>query len=112
MDATTIGIAIGVLCSGLYALIRVIGKQTFELNHTVLIFLAAFSVPGGVALIGAGFSGNANSLPSSWREHVTVAGIVAIGLAMHYIFTAFRDCLLLKRRAQNEPRGVTEQEKG
>jgi MFS family permease len=92
MDATTIGIALGITGSTLYALTRAYARRSFELNHTVLIFLAAFSVPGGVALIAAGFIGNAGSLPSSWREHVTVAGIVAIGLAVHYIFTAFRDC--------------------
>jgi hypothetical protein len=112
MDATTIGIALGIIMSVLYAAVRAYSKQSFELNHTVLIFLATFSVPGGIALIAAGFVGDAGSLPSSWREHVTVAGIVAIGLAVHYVFTTFRDCWLLQAKSdeqQSAVAGVEEQ---
>lgn len=111
MDTTTVGIALGILMSALYAVIRAYARQPFELNHTVLIFLATFSVPGGVALIAAGFVGNASSLPSSWREHVTVAGIVAIGLAVHYIFTAFRDCWLARQKSEEQTATVSETEK-
>lgn len=111
MDATTVGIALGIIMSALYAAIRAYARQPFELNHTVLIFLATFSVPGGVALIAAGFIGNANSLPSSWREHVTVAGIVAIGLAVHYIFTAFQDCWLTHQKSEEQPSTAAESEK-
>lgn len=110
MDATTVGIALGVVLSASYAGIRAYVRQPFELNHTILIFLAAFSVPGGVSLIAAGFIGNANNLPSSWREHVTVAGIVAIGLAIHYVFTAFRDCWLSRPQSEQQPSSTTENE--
>jgi drug/metabolite transporter (DMT)-like permease len=98
MDTTTIGIGAGVVAAVAYACIGAIYKKTFELNHTVLIFLAAFSVPGGVGLIVAGFNGSPTELPSSWREHVVVAGIVAIGLALHYVFEAFRGCFQLTNR--------------
>ncbi|WP_062626588.1 hypothetical protein [Ferriphaselus amnicola] len=111
MDATTIGIALGIILSALYATVRAYSKQSFELNHTVLIFLATFSVPGGIALIAAGFIGDASSLPSSWREHVTVAGIVAIGLAVHYVFTAFRDCRMSQSKAGEQPSTEAEVEK-
>jgi hypothetical protein len=111
MDATTVGIALGIILSASYAAIRAYARQPFELNHTVLIFLAAFSVPGGIALISAGFVGNANNLPSSWREHVTVAGIVAIGLVVHYVFTTFRDCWLSRPQADQQPHGQVESEK-
>lgn len=110
MDATTVGIALGITMSALYAAIRAYARQPFELNHTILIFLASFSVPGGVTLIAAGFIGNANNLPSTWREHVTVAGIVAIGLAVHYIFTAFRDCWLAHQKSEKQPSKVAESE--
>lgn len=93
MDTTTIGIASGVLVAILYALLAAYSKKTFELNHTVLIFLAMFSVPGGIGLIIAGFNGNSSDLPTSWREHVVVAGIVAIGLAVHYVISSFKNCL-------------------
>jgi len=98
MDTTTIGIALGVSLSVLYAAFRAISKQPFDLNHTVLVFLSAFSVPGGVAIIAAGFVGSADNLPTSWREHVTVAGIVAIGLAVRYVCSAFHEIWQLKIR--------------
>jgi drug/metabolite transporter (DMT)-like permease len=98
MDTTSFGIAAGVVASLAYACIGFVYKKTFDLNHTVLIFLAAFSLPGGIGLIVAGFKGNSVDLPSSWREYVVVAGIVAIGLAIHYIFDAFRGCLQLTNK--------------
>lgn len=111
MDATTIGIALGLTLSTFYAGMRAYAKQSFELNHTILIFLAAFSVPGGIALIAAGIVGNANSLPSSWREHVAVAGIVAIGLAIHYVFTTFRDCWASQPKSEQQQSTIGEIEK-
>lgn len=98
MDTTTIGIALGVSLSVFYAGFRAINKQPFDLNHTVLVFLSAFSVPGGVAIIAAGFVGSAANLPSSWREHVTVAGIVAIGLAVRYVCSAFQEIWQMRTR--------------
>ncbi|NMY06661.1 hypothetical protein HBO12_27265 [Pseudomonas sp. WS 5059] len=98
MDTTTIGIALGVSLSALYAGFRAINKQPFDLNHTVLVFLSAFSVPGGVALIAAGFVGSAENLPSSWREHVTVAGIVAIGIAVRYVCSVFYEIWQMRAR--------------
>lgn len=98
MDATAIGIALGLLMSLAYALLRVWAKLPFELGQTVLVFLSAFSVPGGIALINAGFVGKATELPPSWREYVSVAGIVAIGLALHYVVTAFRNSWLTRAK--------------
>lgn len=102
MDITTIGIALGVVITGLYVILGAYFKRAFELNHTVLIFLAVFSLPGGIALIIAGMNGKISDLPSSWREHVTVAGIVAIGLAVHYVFGAFRDCWATQKKSAPE----------
>lgn len=108
MDTTTIGIAFGIVLAGGYAVLRACARQSFELSHTVLIFLAAFSVPGGLALIAAGYIGDAKNLPSSWREHVTVAGIVAIGLALHYVGETFKDCLVSLRQSK-KPTNDTEE---
>lgn len=107
MDITAIGIAIGLLVSVAYVIIRVWAKLPFELGHTVLVFLSAFSVPGGVSLIQAGILGKATDLPSSWREHVSVAGIVAIGLAIHYIASAFR-ASWAPREGQSNNAGASE----
>ena len=98
MDLTAIGIGLGLVASTAYALLRAWAKLPFELGHTVLVFLASFSLPGGIALINAGIMGKPTDLPSSWREHVSVAGIVAIGLAVHYIVNAFRTCWATRKK--------------
>ena len=87
MDSTAIGIASGLALAAIYAGMLLYHKKAFDLPHTILVFLAGFSVPGGIGLIIAGFSGSPANLPSSWREHVVVAGIVAIGLAAQYIIS-------------------------
>lgn len=98
MDSTAIGIGLGLIASIAYILLRIYAKLPFDLGQTVLVFLSCFAVPGGISLINAGFLGKAAELPSSWREHVSVAGIVAIGLAAHYVITAFRNCWLTRRK--------------
>lgn len=98
MDSTAIGIGLGLLASVGYVLLRAYAKLPFDLGQTVLVFLSCFAVPGGIGLISAGFVGKAAELPSSWREHVSVAGIVAIGLAVHYVVNAFRSCWLTRQK--------------
>lgn len=92
MDTTTIGIITGLVCTSIYAGAQLYFKKTFDLAHTILVFLAAFSLPGGVGLIVAGYYGSPSELPSSWREHVVVAGIVAIGLASQYVVGRIAGC--------------------
>lgn len=99
MDSTAIGIGLGLFVSLAYVLLRAYAKHPFDIGQTVLVFLSAFALPGGIGLINAGFVGKAAELPSSWREHVSVAGIVAIGLAVHYVVTAFRNSWLTRERA-------------
>ncbi|MGN6152767.1 MAG: hypothetical protein ACTHOH_12295 [Lysobacteraceae bacterium] len=92
MDSTAIGIASGLTLAAIYASMLLYYKKAFDLPHTILVFLAGFSIPGGVGLIFAGFSGSSANLPSSWREHVVVAGIVALGLAAQYIVSRISGC--------------------
>lgn len=98
MDSTAIGIGLGLLCAVGYVLLRAYAKLPFDLGQTVLVFLSVFALPGGAGLINAGIVGNAAELPSSWREHVSVAGIVAIGLALHYVITSFRNCWFARHK--------------
>jgi len=98
MDTTTIGIAAGLICTAVYVSLHLYFKKTFDLPHTVLVFLAAFSMPGGVGLIMAGYYGSASNLPSSWREHVVVAGIVALGLAGQYVVSRLYGCVQSARK--------------
>lgn len=90
MDLTALGIVIGLAaCSG-YAVTKHSRQRGIDIATTVLCFLSGFSVPAGAALIAAGLRGDASKLPSSWREYVAVAGIVAIGLAAQYLMHVFR----------------------
>jgi hypothetical protein len=91
MDTTAIGISVGLLVTGMYSSIRATRQRSFDLGATLLTFLAGFSIPGGAVLILAAWSGNPQALPSSWREYVTVAGVAAIGLSIHYLAQAFRN---------------------
>ena len=93
MDSTAIGIAAGLVCTVFYASMFLYFKKTFDLQHTILVFLAGFSVPGGIGLIVAGYYGSADDLPSNWREHVVVAGIATIGLAAQYVVSRFINCI-------------------
>lgn len=91
MDTTSIGIGLGLVFCASHSILVAFRQRTFNLGNTALIFLAGFSIPGGIALISAAISGNSSDLPSSWREYVAVAGIAAIGLATHHICAAFKD---------------------
>jgi len=91
MDATTIGIALGLFAAAAYALIRALRQSSFDIAAILLVFLAGFSVPGGGQLIRAALSGDPSALPSSWREYVAVAGIAAIGLSLHFLVKSFRN---------------------
>jgi hypothetical protein len=93
VDATAIGIAIGISATLCYALARGFrqGFSPLDLVKPVLIFLPGFSLPGSALLIAAALSGNQAKLPSSWREHIAVAGIVAISLSAQFLIQSFRD---------------------
>jgi hypothetical protein len=66
-------------------------QKSFDIQAALLIFLAGFTLPGGAQLITAAFTGKPDTLPSSWREYVAVAGIAAIGLSGQYIIQSFRN---------------------
>ena len=91
MDTIGIGIAGGLLATVFYTLTRAVRQKSFDIGTTMLVFLAGFSIPGGVKLIRAALSGNPNDLPSSWREYMAVAGIAAIGISTHFIVQSLRN---------------------
>jgi len=90
LDTTAIGIVAGLIATGTYSVVRALRQRSFDIGITMLMFLAGFALPGGAHLITAALSGNPNSLPTSWREYVAVAGIAAIGLSAHFIIKSFR----------------------
>lgn len=89
-DSTAVGIGAGLLCAIVYALLRAWRQKSFDLPTTVTVFLAAFALPPAALLIRAAFLGTHTALPSNWREHLAIAGIVAIGLALPYLISTFR----------------------
>lgn len=91
VDSIASGIGLGVLVVLLYTLGKVCRDKSFDLADLpsiLLVFLAVFSVPSGVALIAAGLSGRPEDLPTSWRQYVALAGIVILGFALRYLWQA------------------------
>lgn len=90
LDATAVGIILGIAGAVLYTVSRAVRARTFDLALTVLTFLTCFALPGGVLLIVAGITGDMTRLPSTWREHVVVAGIAVLGLSGQAVIRLFR----------------------
>jgi drug/metabolite transporter (DMT)-like permease len=91
LDTTAVGIALGVVVVVLYTTAKVWRQKSFDLTDLpviLVVFLAVFSVPGGVVLIAAGVSGRPEDLPTSWRQYVALAGIVTMGFALRYLWQA------------------------
>lgn len=105
MDATTIGIALGLVATAAYSIVRAVRQKTFDLGSTLLVFLAGFSVPAGASLIAAAVSCNPATLPTSWREYVVVAGIAVIGLALQYLVQSFRAAWAKRATVEEPPSG-------
>ena len=93
MDLTALGISAGLAACLGYAVAKHLRHGMIDVLSSVLCFLSGFSVPAGGALIIAAIRGDATKLPASWREYVTVAGIVIIGLAAQHLLRVFREAL-------------------
>ena len=106
MDTTAIGIGLGISAAIAYVLCRAVRQRTFDLQHMILVFLGAFSIPGGVQLVAAAYIGNQINLPSSWREHVAVAGITVVGIAAQYLFGAFHNSWPRQATPPSDPGGT------
>ena len=94
IDLSATGIAIGVVGALVYTALCTLRRKSFDVGQTILVFLALFSLPSGVALIRAGILGESAALPGTWREHVAVAGIAIIGLALQHIVAVFRSAFI------------------
>ena len=88
MDATSFGIILGAVAGVIFAVKHAVKRASFDAGVTFLVFLAGFSIPVGIELIVAGFRGDLLALPSSWREYISVAGIISIGFGADYLIKA------------------------
>lgn len=91
MDITYCSIILGITLCTAYALVRGIRQRSFDLNMISVVFLSSFGLLTGGSLIQAGLSGKPENLPVYWRQYVAVGGIVAIGIAVQFLITAFRN---------------------
>lgn len=80
-DATSIGICLGLVSAVSFVGFNACRRRSPELRTGVTLFLAGFALPGATMLIAAGISGDQMDLPTSWRQHVGVAGVVMLWLS-------------------------------
>ena len=90
MDLTAIGIILGLIGTLTYVVVRFVRDRSFNLVASILIFLAFFAIPGGCALIKAALIGDITALPSTWRKHIAIAGVVVLGLLLQFLINTFR----------------------
>jgi hypothetical protein len=90
-DVTGVGIALGLIGAAAYSVVVAKRHKQFKTSATVTVFLGVFALPIGVVLINAALQGDSAQLPASWREYVTIAGVVGIGLAAEGTWRVFRD---------------------
>lgn len=102
LDPTAVGIAIGGVLCAVYACASLWRKKDVNLGSLWAIVASGLSIPVGSSLIRAGLSGKSDHLPSSWREYVATAGILAIGVGFRYLLRAFAAVTRKNTRALEE----------
>ena len=95
LDSTAIGIALSIVGCFLFACLEFHKRKEFEISHIVLVFLAIFAISGGVEMIYTALVGDAENLPTSWREYLSVAGMAGIGLSLNYVISAVKKVLAI-----------------
>lgn len=115
MDTTALGIALGLGVSLIYTLVRGLRHRSIDPFTTGLSFLAGFAIPPAADLIRAGMYGQITPLPNNWREYLSFAGVVAIGISCQYLIQVFRTTFSYEVRStpeEIEPSSVKRRKKG
>jgi len=112
MDTTAIGIGLGLVGATLFGLFVAFKLHTFDMQNTVLVFLALFAVPGGVDLLRFAIKGQESDLPNNWREYLAVAAVVGIGLSADFLVRRFRSILARTIAATEQNGGGANLSKG
>ena len=89
-DITGIGIIAGIAGSSIYASIELIRHKDLEVINSAVVCLTIFAMVAGGNLISVAMDGNPQDLPTSWREYITVAGVVGIGLSIQQIINVIK----------------------
>lgn len=90
MDATALGIILGLAVCGFYCGIRVWRRASLDIGLMFVVTGAGFAIPTGAGLIWAALSGNLGLLPQTWRIYNAAAGVVIIGLSLKYLIDVLR----------------------
>lgn len=101
MDATALGIVLGLAICCLYCGIRVWRRSSLDVGEIFVVSVAGFAIPTGAGLIWAALSGNPGVLPQTWRVYNAAAGAVTIGLSLQYLINVLRG--LFAARAMPAP---------
>jgi drug/metabolite transporter (DMT)-like permease len=102
LDATAVGVAMGIAGAAIYALITARRHKCFRAGTTATVFLGCFAPAAGIFLVKAGFSGDVRDLPTIWREYVAIAGVIGIGLAIEGTANAFRAALARPAKREDD----------
>jgi hypothetical protein len=102
MDTTALGIVLGLGIGSIYTIVRGLRHRSIDPFTTGLSFLAGFAIPPAGALIKAGMYGQIDSLPTNWREYISFAGVVAIGISCQYLIQVFRATFSTEVRSNPE----------
>ncbi|MEZ8696692.1 hypothetical protein [Vibrio lentus] len=101
-DGTAFGILVSVCFSIAFACLEFYKRGDFKVNNVALVFLAVYAISSGCELIFAALHGDPNNLPSSWREYISVAGMVGIGLSLNYVINAVKEVLVSSSARNSE----------
>nr|VFJ88737.1 MAG: hypothetical protein BECKLFY1418A_GA0070994_100542 [Candidatus Kentron sp. LFY] len=90
MDSTALGIACGVIGSGIFAFLEIVIHRRHRRNridtarNIALVFFSILAIFSGGELIFVAFQGDPDNLPPTWRQYLALAGVVGVGLAFDY----------------------------
>ena len=89
-DSTACAIIFALVGVSIFLLIELTIQKSIKPIHNVIIALAFYGSFAGYELIKAALEGDPINLPEAWRIHLSIAGIVSIGLALQHIIKTFK----------------------
>ncbi len=89
-DSTAYAIIFAVGGVSIFLIIELAIQKSIKPINNVIIALAFYGAFAGYELIKAALEGKPANLPEAWRIHLSIAGIVSIGLALQHVIKTFK----------------------
>ncbi|MEH6555899.1 hypothetical protein [Pseudoalteromonas tetraodonis] len=89
-DITGIAIIAGIVGAAVYAAVELIRHRDLEVINSAVVCLTIIAMVAGGNLISVAMDGDPENLPTTWREYITVAGVVGIGLSMQQMINVIK----------------------